>query len=200
MPAPLPLRFLTSASDAQQLPDSAIEVALVGRSNVGKSSLLNALSNRRDLARTSKTPGATRLVNVFELDPRGSGRWIVDLPGYGYARAPESERRRWQRMVEGYLTTRDELDCVLLLIDGEIGPTPLDVQTVEWLHHVGRPIRFVATKSDKVRPSRRPGRKAELAERLGLERGDVTWVSAHKGTGIDQLQAQLLDLLARPVR
>ncbi|HDH02799.1 MAG TPA: YihA family ribosome biogenesis GTP-binding protein, partial [Actinobacteria bacterium] len=83
MADPLRLNFVQSAARMDQLPDSVVEVAMVGRSNVGKSSLINALSNRRDLARTSKTPGATRLINIYEREPAGSGRWLVDLPGYG---------------------------------------------------------------------------------------------------------------------
>jgi len=192
---PLPLRFVRSASSVVELPASTAEVALAGRSNVGKSSLLNALANRRDLARTSKAPGATRLINIFELGQVGSGCWLVDLPGYGYARAPIAERRRWQGMVERYLTERPSLTRVLVLIDGEIGPTPLDLQLLEWLDAIGAARSLVATKSDKVKPSRRPARKTELAERLGVAKGDVTWVSAAKGTGIDELRAQIVQLL-----
>jgi GTP-binding protein len=177
------------------LPAAEVEIALVGRSNVGKSSLLNALARRRDLARTSKTPGATRLLNVFEVGPVGSGRWIVDLPGYGYAKVPGSERRRWKDMVEGYLVERPTLDRALVLIDGEVGPTPLDLQTLDWLDEIGLPVRLVATKSDKVKSSRRPARRAELSERLGVARADVAWVSAERGTGIDELRAEVVALL-----
>jgi GTP-binding protein len=195
----LPLRFLRSASDADQLPDAIIEVALVGRSNVGKSSLLNALANRNNLARTSKTPGATRLINVFELATGAPGRWIVDLPGYGYAKVSHAERNRWAAMIERYLATRETLDTILWLIDGEIGPTKLDLETWAWLSELQRPIRVVATKLDKVSSTRRPKRKAELAGALGLDRGDVRWVSAAKGFGLDELRADLTDLLANPL-
>jgi GTP-binding protein len=187
----LPLRFLRSAGAAAELAPSRSELALVGRSNVGKSSLLNALAGRANLARTSKTPGATRLLNVFELAPEGSGRWLVDLPGYGYARSSHGERRSWQRMVEGYLAHRETLVAVILLVDGEIGPTPLDLQSVEWLEHIGRTIHIVATKADKVRASKRPGRKVALAEALGRPRTDITWVSARTGAGIDLLERQV---------
>jgi GTP-binding protein len=192
---PLPLRFLRSASSADDLPESVVELALIGRSNVGKSSLLNAVANRRNLARTSKTPGATRLINVFELDPTGSGRWIVDLPGYGFARVSGAERRRWETMIEGYLTKRPMLDAVLLLIDGEIGPTKLDLQTVEWLNHIERPMHVVATKFDKVRSSKRPARKNEVVQALGMAKGDISWVSAQTGAGIDALQQRIASLL-----
>ena len=91
MSNPLPIRFLQSASRLDQLPNSVLELAIVGRSNVGKSSLINALAHRKKLAKTSKTPGATQLINIYELDPEGSGSWLVDLPGYGFAKAPKSE-------------------------------------------------------------------------------------------------------------
>lgn len=208
MSGPLQLRFLCSASRADQLPESDVELAVVGRSNVGKSSLLNALANRKDLARTSKTPGATRLINVFELVPKGErgdrdrserdrpgGRWLVDLPGYGYAKVSANERRRWQDMIETYLTQRATLEGVLLLIDGEIGPTAADLQTVEWLHHIGRTFRVVATKVDKVGPSRRDTRRRELTAKLGLARNEVSWVSADKGIGIAELRSEVLNRL-----
>lgn len=201
MSGPLPLRFLCSASRAEQLPSSEIELAVVGRSNVGKSSLLNALANRRDLARTSKTPGATRLINVFELKPSDNapgGRWLVDLPGYGYAKVSENERRRWQAMIEGYLVDRPTLGSVLLLIDGEIGPTKADLGTVEWLDHIGRPFRVVATKVDKVGPSRRESRRKDLLGKLGLARADVSWVSAKDGIGIAELRTLVTTRLTVP--
>jgi GTP-binding protein len=197
----LAMRFVRSAGAVGDLPPSRSELALVGRSNVGKSSLLNALAGRTNLARTSKTPGATRLLNVFELEPQGSGRWLVDLPGYGYARSSHAERRAWQTMVEGYLIERETLTAVILLLDGEIGPTPLDLQTVEWLDHIDRPFHAVATKSDKVRSSKRPARRAELAGALGRARTDVTWVSARTGAGIDVLERRVEGWLgAGPIR
>ena len=198
MSAPLPLRFLRSAGAASQLPTGEIEWALVGRSNVGKSSLLNALANRKDLARTSKTPGATRLINVFELragDRDPAGRWLIDLPGYGYAKVSEGERRRWQTMIEGYLIDRETLAGVLLLVDGEIGPTEADVRTVEWLRHIGRDLHVVATKIDKVGPSRRQARRRDLASRLGMTPAELSWVSAHAGIGIAELRTTVAGLL-----
>lgn len=177
------------------MPATVAEIALVGRSNVGKSSLLNALAQRKQLARTSKTPGATRLINAFELGVEGSGRWLVDLPGYGYAKASKAEQGRWATMAEGYLAHREPLRGVLHLIDGEIGPTRLDLQTVEWLDGLDLPVTYVATKADKVRPSRRGARRAELAAKLGTDRGTVHWTSAAKGTGITELRALVATLL-----
>ncbi|WP_420436914.1 ribosome biogenesis GTP-binding protein YihA/YsxC [Candidatus Poriferisocius sp.] len=190
MSKPLALSFLKSASDARQLPESRCEVALVGRSNVGKSSLLNSVANRKGLARTSKAPGATRLINIFELDGE-PGRWLVDLPGYGFAKAPKAQRVGWQNMMDGYLLDRPTLVEVLLLVDGLIGPTPLDLQTVEWLAHHDVPLQPVATKADKVKSSHRGARKAELAKGLGVAPGDVIWTSATKGQGIPELRAQI---------
>lgn len=193
--APVPLRFLQSASRADQLPPAQREVALVGRSNVGKSSLINAVAGRDGLAVTSKTPGRTRLINIFEVASGPPGRWLVDLPGSGYAKVSRADRNQWAAMIEDYLTTRDSLDTIMLLVDGEIGPTALDLQTWDYLMEVGRPIRVVATKSDKVKSARRPRRKAELAAGLGLDAGDVRWVSAAKGVGLDELRTDIADLL-----
>ncbi len=195
MAGPLAMRFVQSAARVDQLPDCKAEVALVGRSNVGKSSLLNALAHRKQLARTSKAPGATRLLNVFELEPAGTGLWVVDLPGYGYAKVSANERERWRSMIEGYLTGRATLRAALVLIDGEIGPTPLDVQTVDWLTHIGVPIRFVATKADKVRASTSGARRADLATKLGVRKADVTWASAAKGTGVPEVRSLVRELL-----
>ena len=196
MAGPLAFHFVSSYARATEMPATVAEVALVGRSNVGKSSLLNALAQRKQLARTSKTPGATRLINAFELGAEGSGRWLVDLPGYGYAKASKAEQRRWSSMAERYLADREPLRGVLHLIDGEIGPTALDLQTVEWLDSLDLPVTYVATKADKIRPSRRGARRAELTAKLGTDRGAVQWTSATKGTGIGELRALMNAMLS----
>ena len=195
MAGPLALHFVSSFPRAREMPATVAEIALVGRSNVGKSSLLNALAQRKQLARTSKTPGATRLLNAFELGSEGSRRWLVDLPGYGYAKASKAEQGRWSSMAEGYLAHREPLRGVLHLLDGEIGPTGLDLQTADWLDGLGLPVTYVVTKADKVRPSRRGARRAELAAKLGTDRGTVHWTSATKGTGIGELRALVTALL-----
>lgn len=195
MAGPLPLRFLRSAARADQLGPAVAEAAVVGRSNVGKSSLVNALANRKALAHTSKSPGATRLINVFEVDRPPPGRWLVDLPGYGYAKVSAGERRRWQQMIEGYLVDRPTLRRVVVLVDGAVGPTPLDHQTVEWLDHIGRPYRIVATKADKVGASKRGARHREVAAALGMRTAGVAWVSATTGAGIAELRVEIAALL-----
>jgi len=191
----LQLSFVTSAKRHADLPDSPAEVAFVGRSNVGKSSLINALANRRQLAKVSNTPGRTQLINLFALP---NGATVVDLPGYGYAAVPGREKATWQAMIEGYLLEREPLELVFVLVDGEIGPTPLDLQMLDWLQASGVPYQVVATKLDKVKPSRLAGRRQQLARSCRLAEGDVIWVSASKGTGIDRLQAHVTMLLSAP--
>jgi GTP-binding protein len=192
MSAPIDLRFLLSADRADRLPASPAEVAVVGRSNVGKSSLLNALANRTNLAHTSKTPGRTQLLNCYTVgspDPGGAAvPTVVDCPGYGYASVSRATRASWQGMIEGYLLGRDALTMVMALVDGEIGPTKLDEQMLGWLRANVLPHTVVATKHDKVRSSQREKRKRALAEGCGLERGDVVWTSASKVVGIDRLR------------
>src|SRR5690606_26011244 len=149
---PLQLRFVKSAREADALPDLGLEVAVVGRSTVGKSSLVNALANRKNLAHVSKTPGRTQMINQYEVNGGGA---LVDLPGYGYAAAPGRVRSTWPEMIEGYLLEREQLAMVMVLVDGEIGPTKLDVQMLEWLRAHEVPHTVVATKHDKVKSSQR---------------------------------------------
>jgi GTP-binding protein len=193
MSTPLQLEFVCSAPDVTALPAPTTEVAVVGRSNVGKSSLINALANRNRLAQVSKTPGRTRLLNVFEA--KNGGR-VVDLPGYGYAAVPAKIRSGWPQMIERYLLEREGLQMVMVLVDGEIGPTNLDLQVLDWLRGHEVPHTVVATKHDKVRPSKLKHRKSELAAACMLEPGDVIWVSAAKGTNIDRLRGLVRTWLA----
>lgn len=187
MTAPLELRFVLSADRIDALPDSPAEIAVVGRSNVGKSSLLNALANRKGLANVSKTPGRTQLLNCFEL-PGDRPPTIIDCPGYGYASVSKTTRASWSRMIEGYLLEREQLEMILVLVDGEIGPTKLDVQMLDWVQANALPHTVVATKHDKVKAAKRDKRKKELAAACGLEPSDVVWVSAVKNVGIDRLR------------
>lgn len=182
---PLQLRFERSGTRIRDLPDLGPEVAFVGRSNVGKSSLINALARQKQLARVSNTPGRTQLINIFSHTPSGG---VVDLPGYGYAKVPGRIRRDWPEMIEGYLLEREQLVMVYVLVDGEIGPTPLDTQMLDWLRQEDVPHTVVATKGDKVKSSKRATRRRDLAAGCQLEQGDIVWVSAAKGDGIDRLR------------
>lgn len=197
MTAPLPLEFVQSATDLGQLPPAVSEVAIVGRSNVGKSSLINAAANRKKLALVSNTPGRTRLLNLFAL--RGpyeaAGGTLMDLPGYGYAAASRAERTKWQSMIEGYLLGRDGLVKVVVLVDGEIGPTKLDLAMLEWATANDLPHLVVATKADKVKAAQRAKRHRDVATAIGREQNEVLWVSAAKGHGLDPLRRTLLALM-----
>ncbi len=199
MANPLSLSFTSSADDVSQLPPSPAEVAVAGRSNVGKSTVVNALAGAVKLARTSKTPGRTQLLNCFST-PRGAT--LVDLPGYGYAKVAATERAAWRARMERYLVAREPLVSTLLLVDGEVGPTSLDEEMLAWLRHEELAFEVVATKHDKIRSSRRDRRRRELAEGCGVHPKAVLWVSAERGTGVDRLRTHVAELLGEtsPIR
>jgi GTP-binding protein len=186
MSRPLQLEFILSAADVDQLPKTSAEIAFVGRSNVGKSSLLNAIAGRKKLALVSNTPGRTQLLNCFGLEQTQAT--VVDCPGYGYANVSKTTRAAWQPMIERYLLERERLEMILLLVDGEIGPTKSDLQMLDWLRANGLPHSVIATKHDKVKSSQRNKRERDLAAACMLDPGDIVWVSAAKDTGIAKLR------------
>lgn len=142
------VQFLTSAAQLKQLPhDSGIEIAFAGRSNAGKSTLLNCLTQQKRLAKTSKTPGRTQLINLFSIDPT---RRLVDLPGYGFAQVPQDVKERWQRTLALYLEKRQCLKGVILLMDSRHPLQPLDMQLIDFLLNRRLPIHIVLTKIDKL--------------------------------------------------
>lgn len=198
MAPPLPLRFLRSASAHVQLDESLTEIALVGRSNVGKSSLINAVANRNKLAKTSKTPGATQLLNVYEHGEEDSGRWVVDLPGYGFAKLSKNRQTQMAAMINDYMLEREPLSHAVVLIDANVGATDLDVQTVDWLRHIDLDFVVVGTKIDKMKSSERSRKQKKSADKLQMTSGDITWCSAEKGTGIPEVRALLGSLLFEP--
>lgn len=129
--------------------DTRPEFAFIGRSNVGKSSLINMIMGRKDLARTSKKPGKTQLINYFLIDHTW---FLVDLPGYGYAKVSKAKRKQWEKMIQDYLVKRESLCCTFVLIDSNIPPQPIDVQFVNWLGEMHLPFVIAYTKTDRVKP------------------------------------------------
>ena len=186
-------KFVTSAAKPTDFPPPRLpELAVVGRSNVGKSSLINALVDQDGLARTSRTPGRTRLLNWFEVDGRFH---LVDLPGYGYAAVDRDMRAGWQPLIEEYLSKRDALAGVLLLIDVRRGPEDEELDFVPWLESKKIPIVVALTKADKLPKNKRMLEVAKAKKTLGLKR-DPFAVSAQDGDGIDPLW-RALDKLVR---
>jgi GTP-binding protein len=185
-------RFLLSVAAATQFPpDQGAEVAFAGRSNAGKSSAINAITQRNALARTSKTPGQTRLLNYFELSP---GKRIVDLPGYGYAAVPPAERARWIPLIDR-LRERECLAGLFLIVDSRRGLKDEDLGVIEWADPSARRIHVVLTKADKL--SRNEARQTlkQAVETLG-ETGSAQLFSAHTGEGVEQAQKTLAGWLA----
>jgi GTP-binding protein len=177
----LRVEFLKACAGPDDLPDRNVpEVALAGRSNVGKSSLLNALSVERKPARTSGRPGCTQTLNLYSVD---GGRFhLVDLPGYGFARAPKKARRAWTEWIERYLMYRIDLRGIILLVDARHPTMNSDIDLARFLSELGRPYVVALTKADKLR-----GSKLRKSIELAEEMGPVLPVSALKRTGLDDL-------------
>jgi GTP-binding protein len=177
----------SAARVADLPPPGPPEIAFLGRSNVGKSSLLNRLAGRKRLARTSSTPGKTRLLHVYRVEGDGRSLRLVDLPGYGWAKVSKTERRRWRDLVESYLGTRGSLHLAVLLQDLRRDPSEDEHELLEWLAQRGIPTRVVITKTDKLKPMRRKERLRVLRDALGLPTAQVIATSAQTGDGIADL-------------
>lgn len=191
-----PVEFLLGAAGLDQLPPgSAPEVAFAGRSNVGKSSLLNALAGQKALARISHTPGRTRQINYFRFGPLERPRlYVVDLPGYGYARASKSEVEAWTGLVRDYLTGRANLRRVMLLIDSRHPIKPNDLEIMKMLDKAAVSYQIVLTKIDKLKTADRPGaheRALDDTKALIARHPDILVTSARKKLGIQELRATL---------
>ncbi len=185
-------RYLLSETDCSRVGPCEAEVSLVGRSNVGKSSFLNALCNRKSLAAVSDKPGKTRTINVYEM---GAGRWIVDLPGYGFSSVSKKERLAWKPLIEGYLTSRPHLVRVFVIIDALVGPTSLDIQMVDWLFGKKIPYNILANKTDKLNQSQLHTQRQKTAQAFGLKAEDISWISTVKETGLPALRDAVSDML-----
>jgi len=171
------------------------EIAFSGRSNVGKSSLLNKLVRRKALARVSGTPGKTREINFFRVN---DAFHLVDLPGYGYARVSKAAKDAWRPLIEGYLQTSEHLRGVVQLVDARHPPSRDDLRMMEFLASVGVPTIVVATKVDKLSRAEREPTLARLAAQVGVEDEQLIPFSARTGEGRDELAHALVSLLAQP--
>lgn len=183
------VKFVTSAAAPKQYPTTQFpEVAVVGRSNVGKSSLLNMLCEQKNLARVSKTPGRTQLINFFSIEDRA---YLVDLPGYGYADVPESVQNQWDKMMHDYLSRREQLLGLLLLLDVRRTPSEHDMMMFDWCMERELPVLAVLTKADKVGRNEAYNQTHKLAKLLNTSPKQFILTSTLKKTGIDVLRDNL---------
>jgi GTP-binding protein len=184
----LSAKFITSAAKPRQFPvDSKPQVAFAGRSNVGKSSLINAVLNRKSLVKTSATPGKTQLINFFLINGQF---YCVDLPGYGYAKAPRSVVDEWAPMIEGYIRESPQIAVVIVLLDIRREPDARDERLVEWLAHYGVPAFYVLTKADKVTRQETAKARQAIIKKLGLTAPPLL-TSVKSGQGIVELKAEI---------
>lgn len=188
--------FLTSAADAGGLPpDAGQEVAFAGRSNAGKSSALNRITARRALARVSKTPGRTQLINFFTLgDPTGEALRLADLPGYGFAQVPLEVKQRWRGMIEGYLQARRSLRGLVLVMDARHPLTEFDTQMLEWCGAIGLPMHVLLSKADKLTRNAAAKTLAQVRARLGAH-ASAQLFSALSGQGTDEAREKIAEWL-----
>lgn len=225
---PLFAEFVMSAAAQRQfLTDNLPEIALVGRSNVGKSSLINSLLGMNKLARTSNTPGRTQTLNFYRVWPEGKPKlgdpkapddttdrfsltgsaleaaqqhgafYFVDMPGYGYARVSESQKQAWRKLIEHYLLTRENLCGVIQVVDLRHPPSKDDIAMWEWLRHYGRPSLCVATKADKIGRNQRVAHAKVVAQELQLGAGEPLIYSAEEKLGQDVLWDWVLRSITR---
>ncbi len=180
--------WLATAAGPEGFPaPSAPEVAFLGRSNVGKSSLLNALVRRKKLARTSSEPGKTRLIHFFRVERPKLETHFVDLPGYGYAKVSKSERKGWQRLIESYLEDRPSLCAAVLLQDLRRDFSDDETLLIDWLQERGIPVLLAITKIDKLKPMRRAARLRELKKAINLPAANVIATSTEANIGLEEL-------------
>jgi GTP-binding protein len=176
--------FIIGAVRPELFPAACLpEIAFLGRSNVGKSSLINRLVNQKGLARTSSTPGCTQAIQFYQVD----GNWhFVDLPGYGYAKVSRDESRSWKQLIESYLTGREQLRLCLLLLDARRGWMEKDLELKQWLQHWGRPYLVVATKFDKLKSQSEKVRSMAVLRESHPEQSPLTF-SAVTGQGVREI-------------
>lgn len=186
-------KFVTSVADKSKLLCSLPEIAFVGRSNVGKSSLINYLTNRNKLAKASSEPGRTRLVNYFSINDE---MYFVDLPGYGFARVSDAEKERWSDLIEGYLLGSSRLVNVFVILDIRHEPSELDRMMIRFLNHYRIGFTIVATKMDKIKKSLVAKHVKMLADSLYLTTASILPVSSETKQGKERVLARIEELLA----
>ncbi len=188
--------FVTSMADYGKFPGKGLpQIAVAGKSNVGKSTLINALCRRNKLARTSATPGKTRLLNVFLLN---NSFHLIDLPGYGFAKVDKKEKARWGQMMQDYFEKADELRHVLCLVDIRHEPTEDDRMMNRFLRDSGIPFTVVATKADKISRGARMKYLAPICRALSVQPWEILCVSGEDGTGRDELLKRIEEILSAP--
>lgn len=191
--------FLTTAVAPQGWPPGDVpEIAFVGRSNVGKSSMLNKLTGRKGLARVSGTPGRTRTLNFFDLtlDRGGTTKRQIrfcDLPGYGFAKVSKADRAQWAQMIEVYLAEREQLKAVVVIVDGKVGPTDDDLEMLRWLEATGRRPIVIATKMDKMPKAHRSGRLRQIEAQLQFLPYTLAGFSSEEAIGRDDVWGRILE-------
>jgi GTP-binding protein len=200
---PVDARFVTTAVAKEGYPAGGFpEIAFVGRSNVGKSSMINTLSGRKKLVRISNTPGRTRTLNFFDVDLVRDGQRrtvrFADLPGYGFAKVQKTQRATWEGMITTYLEERRELRGVVSIIDAEVGPTPDDVRTLGYLQATQRPTLVVATKLDRLAKARRRPKLRAIATLLHIDPAWVLGFSATEKLGLTEVLESVWELTGMP--
>ncbi|MGI6034128.1 MAG: ribosome biogenesis GTP-binding protein YihA/YsxC [Coriobacteriales bacterium] len=183
-------RFEASYGTVEQLPaPTAPEVSFAGRSNAGKSSLLNKLLNRKALAKVSSTPGKTANINFFDVD----GVKFVDLPGYGFAKVGQAERQRWADLIGGYFDQERSFNLVVVLVDIRLDAQKLDVDMIEFLREGEYPFLIALTKADKLKRGRQISNRQKLAKQFGIDIEQMVITSAKDGTGIPEIRKRIED-------
>lgn len=186
--------LIITAGNVDQFPeDNRPEISFIGRSNVGKSSLLNRLVNRKKIARTSNTPGKTRTINFYLVS---NEYYYVDLPGYGYAAVGGQEREKWKKTIEKYLTTREQLKLAIVLLDSRHNPTANDMQIIEFLEYYKIPFIIVLTKADKLSSKELSANTKKIKKMVDeMEYASLAVVSSFSGNGIEELREMILDYI-----
>ncbi len=185
--------FIKSAVKASHYPEEILpEVAFAGRSNVGKSSLINILVNRKRLVKTSSTPGRTQLINFFDINKSFS---FVDLPGFGYAKVPKKIKREWAPMIEKYLSSRQTLKCVILLMDIRRIPKEDEKNFIDWFHHFNLSSILVLTKADKLSKQKAQLQQNKIAKELEIDRSELLLFSSKTRAGKEKIWKQIETIL-----